>query len=654
MKRVTVVGHNSIREDVIKTLQELSAVQVIDLRASLSDEDACKFATECAGDVELEGKLSRVNYCLKYLENAYGKPAKSLIQSFTGVKLHIGAEAYRRAVDGFDLDGIYRRITQMEAQLSDIRNKKARLESQLELISPWVEMDVPVELLPYSGCGVEVVPLTASLSDFEKLMLASEKAPVAFEKVAEKGKTVYFLAAYLKDDKDSMDIVRSVETSRVSFADLKGKPRDIVETSRRHLDELEAEEHQIEEEGRSLLEHRLSLMILSDHYAAAVARKQVQSRFLGTREAFALGGWVKASQVDQLKSRLAELSEEIAVLAEDPRPGEDVPVVLENSKLVEPFEVVTNIYGFPSYDEIDPTPLLAPFFTVYFGLALSDAGYGVLLLLASLYFLKKVDMAPSGRKLFRLLVYCAVSTIVFGAMMGSWFGNLFDVLAVPALRAFKGMFFVLDPINEPLKMMIVSLALGIVQIWFGIFIKMLAGIRSGAVKDAIFDQGGWLLLIFAAVMFAVSSAARLEGIVAIAKDLLIAGALWVVVASSRAQKNIFLKPFTGLYGLYGGIGYLSDTLSYTRLLALGLATAVIGNVINQIALLGKGVPVLGWIFAAVVLAGGHVFNLLINVLGSFIHSGRLQFVEFFTKFFEGRGKAFQPFRVDNKYISVDQ
>ncbi|HHV78800.1 MAG TPA: V-type ATP synthase subunit I [Firmicutes bacterium] len=654
MKKVTVVGHNSVREKVVETLQDLSAVQLVDLRSNLSDEDASKYALAGVDDPDLEAKSYKVNYCLKYLDSAYGKPAKGFIESFTGAKIHVPLSEYREILEGFDLEGVYRHISEMEARLSDIRNQAARLESQLELVSPWVQMDIPVELLPYATHGVEVVPFTAHVSKFEKLKLACEEHAVALEKVAEEGKTVFFLAAYFKDDEDAADGMRSAEINRVSFGDLKGKPSDIVESCQRQLSELREEEKRIEEEGRSVLQHRRSLLVLSDHYAAALARKQAQGRFLGTREAFALGGWIKASQVDQLKSRLAEISTDIEVLAEDPQPGDRVPIILENSKWLEPFEVVTNIYGFPGYDEVDPTPLLAPFFTIYFGLALSDAGYGIMLLLASIYFLKKVEMAPSGKKLFRLLAYGAVSTIVFGAMMGGWFGNLFDVLAVPGLREFKQRFFVLDPMNDPLKLLVICLALGVIQIWFGILLKMLSGIKAGAVKDAVLDQGGWLVLIASVALFAVTSAVGTVIGTTIAKYLVILGAIWVVVASSRAQKNILLKPFTGLYGLYGGVGYLSDTLSYMRLLALGLATGVIGNVINQIALLGKGIPILGWIFAVVVLAGGHVFNLLINVLGSFIHSGRLQFVEFFTKFFEGQGKGFQPFKVDNKYITVEE
>ncbi|MGB9866305.1 MAG: V-type ATP synthase subunit I [Bacillota bacterium] len=647
MKKVTIIGHNSVREQVVSALQESSAVQIIDLRASLPEEASDLVPQERLTDAELETRLSQANYCLRFLEERYGKPARGMIESFTGAKVPISLQEYKRTVEKFDLSGTYQRCAALEARTAELKNKEAKLVSQLEMLLPWVGLECAVEELPFTGARSEVYPCYCGLSEFDRLSEGAAGLPVAVQRVSDDGKNAYFLLALVKESTEAWELLRTVDLNKVSFAGLRGKAAELVEDIKAQIRAVRREMESIDEEGQRLLELRQQICTLVDHYSMAVARRQVQENFLGTQHAFMLSGWIKASQVEALAAKLACIDKAIELFADDPAPGENVPVILENNKWLEPFEIVTNIYGFPNYGEVDPTPLLAPFFTVFFGLALSDAGYGILLLLLSQYFLRYVDVGPGGRKLFKLLTYCSVSTIVFGALMGSWFGNLFDVLPLFApMKRFKDMFFVVDPIQEPLKMLVVSLALGVVQIWFGLLVKMVIGISSGSPRDALLDQGGWLVLIPSVVAYATTQAPA-------AKYACLVGALWVVVASSRAQKNILLKPFTGLYGLYGGIGYLSDTLSYTRLLALGLATAVIGNVINQIALLGKGIPLVGWLFVAIVLVGGHTFNLLINVLGSFIHSGRLQFVEFFTKFFEGGGKAFRPFRRETKYISIN-
>lgn len=654
MKKVTIIGHNSVREQVVSALQELSAVQIIDLRASLPEEASALIPQERLTDSELETKLAQANYCLRFLDERYGKPPRGMIESFTGARIPISLREYRETVESFDLGSLYQRCASLEARTAELKNQEARLMSQLESLQPWENLQCDVQELPYSGEHAEVQACYCPGDEFQRLAEAQEGLPFAVEQVSVDGKNVYFLLASVKGNAEVQELLKTLDLNRASFAGLQGKPAYLVTHIKRELDSVRAELQRAYEEGRKLLEFRRQICTLVDHYSIALARRQVQANFIGTQHAFALRGWIKASQVGDLVNSLASVSSAIEVFADDPEPGDNVPVVLENSKFIEPFEIVTTIYGFPNYGEVDPTPLLAPFFTVFFGLALSDAGYGILLLLISQYFLRYVDVGPGGRKLFRLLTYCSISTIVFGALMGSWFGNLFDVLPELAwLKAMKDKLFVVDPINEPLKIMIVSLVLGVVQIWFGLLVKFMIQVRKGALLDALFDQGGWLFLIPAVVFMGVASSGAYGPQAAKASQYaVLLGALWVAVGASRAQKNWLLKLFTGLYGLYGGIGYLSDVLSYTRLLALGLASAVIGNVINQLALLLKPIPILGWLFLAAIVAGGHVFNLLINVLGAFVHSGRLQFVEFFTKFFEGGGKGFKPFRKEGKFTTV--
>ena len=209
----------------------------------------------------------------------------------------------------------------------------------------------------------------------------------------------------------------------------------------------------------------------------------------------------------------------------------------------------------------------------------------------------------------------------------------------------------INPIEDPLTMMVISFAFGILHVWVGIGVNMLGSFRRGEYAEGIWSSGSWLVFLPGLVFWVVSKTGAIQSQVPL--YVMAAGALMVMYGASRSQKNILLKPFSGLYGLYGIVAYFSDTLSYSRLLALGLASAIIGVVVNKISeLIATMIPVLGWVMVPVILVGGHIFNLVINVLGSFIHAGRLQFVEFFTKFFEGGGTPFKPLKRVSENVSV--
>ncbi|NPV69729.1 MAG: V-type ATP synthase subunit I [Firmicutes bacterium] len=658
MKKVTIVGHRSVMDQVVSGLQDMGCVQIVDLRDQVSSDDVGAFAAgsldqarEGRGDVE--SRLSRVTYCLNYLSR-FETNQKGLIDSFMEQKESIPASRFARVIREFDDTTLYGVCVEDEQAATEARTERARLENLRTMLSGWLGLDIPVEQL---GEGRDVCAVAASCSapDFAGLTEAMRDRPVHLQKVGESGNSIRFIAFYLPGDESVSAEFAARGVSRVSFGDVKGTPKAIAEGIVSRLAEIAEQEQQIVERAMRLLANRVDLWILSDHLSGLRAKEQVKRGFAETGAAFALEGWTKEHSVPAIRERLRGISDAVEMLVEDPGPGDDVPVSLENHPWIQPFEIITNIYGSPKYGEQDPTPLLAPFFFVFFGLALTDAAYGILLAFGSWYLMKKYRIPRDGRRFFHLMIYGGISTTIFGAMAGGWFGNLVDFApqSMAFLRRFRDAFFVFDPMTEPLKFMILALALGVIQVWFGILVKMVATIKSGAWLDAIYDQLTWLVFLPSLVMMAVTGAGIAAGLSGAASRLALLTALAIVITQGRHTKNILLKPFSGLYALYGTVGYFSDVLSYTRLLALGLATGVIGNVVNQIAQLVKMIPFASWVLVPLVLAGGHAFNLLINVLGAFIHSGRLQFVEFFTKFFEGGGRAFAPFRKDTKYVMIE-
>jgi len=660
MKKVTVLGHRCIMKDVVSALQDMGCVQVINLRERLSQEEleslpgarGASAGVSQAGDVE--ERLSRVSHCISYL-GKFETQKRGLIDSFVGPKERIPSGRFERAVVEFDETPVYEACLKDEQASTEARAERARLDSQISLLEGWADLDIPVEELG-EGPGLCVIAASCAIADYGRLEEDLAGYPVHLERVSETVGTTRFVVFYLPGYEEVTSAFAARGVSRASFADLRGTPEQILGEARSRLLELDGREEAIKARGRDLIEHRLDLQILHDHLAAVKARGQMRDRLAETDSAFALEGWVKARNLGALKDGLERLSDTVEVFAEDPSPEDDVPVSLENHPLVQPFEIVTNIYGFPKYNEQDPTPLLAPFFFVFFGLALTDAAYGIALAVIFWYLMKKYRVPQGERKFYMLMIYCGISTTIFGAMAGGWFGNLFDFLpkSMGFLKSFRSLFFVFDPMEQPLTFMAISLALGVFQVWFGILVKLSANVRAGAVLDGLMDQVPWLVLIPSLVLMAVTGAGVAPSLSVLASRLSLGAALAIVVTQGRNTKNIFLKPFTGLYALYGGVGYFSDVLSYTRLLALGLATGVIGNVINQIGDLARSmIPGAGIVIMVTIMVGGHAFNLFINVIGAFIHSGRLQFVEFFTKFFEGGGKGFKPFKKETKYVTIE-
>lgn len=359
--------------------------------------------------------------------------------------------------------------------------------------------------------------------------------------------------------------------------------------------------------------------------------------------------WGYEKETKKLKEQLYLIAKEAQLMEIAIEKGEQPRVILENHKFIRPFQYVTEIFGMPKPGELDPTPYLAFFFILFFGVCLTDAGYGILLIvftLLPLIFLKK---KLGDTNLLKLLFYGGISTLIMGALFGSYFGSTTQTLQkFPFLYKLK----MIDPIEDTLLFMALSFAIGYLQVAFAQVIKMITG-RKNKNKEIFFNGLAWLIFYAALVVFVLSKIKIVQ--LPYAPTIFLAiSAGFLLIAESFGQK-IFLKPLVGAIKILQGIiGTMSDVLSYSRLVALGLSTAVIALIVNQIAfLLGGMVPYVGWVLTVLVLIGGHIFNLAINALGSFIHSGRLQFVEFFPKFLEGGGKRFNPIKPELKYSRIE-
>jgi V/A-type H+-transporting ATPase subunit I len=360
-------------------------------------------------------------------------------------------------------------------------------------------------------------------------------------------------------------------------------------------------------------------------------------------------GWLnkgkRASIEAEFKNKeIAAMFTELEV-AEDEQP----PVDIENNAFFKPFEAVTRLYGMPGHKDLDPTAFLAGFFFLFFGLSLTDVGYGAILMLVSLAFLLLFKISDSSRLIAKLIFLVGLATVLVGALFGGYFG--IDPSLLPAsLRAIQ----MFDPIGNPLPVFYLALGMGVFQVMVGMLVKIYSEYKQGRLVTGILDQGPWFMMFCLAIL-ALATSLGYTSVLTMSQviNLIYVDIALIVLSRARQGVTVFEKIKDALSGLYDSIGYFSDILSYSRLLALGLATTALAFAVNMIAgMVFNKESYISYIFAGMVLVIGHLFTLAVNTLGAFIHSARLQFVEFFGKFIESTGREFNPLSRSEKHVTV--
>jgi V/A-type H+-transporting ATPase subunit I len=628
VEKVEILAHASLSLTLLSALQEAAIVQIEEV-----DRTDTGLAAAFADISQLDHVLHRLKHGLDFLSHF---EEKGFLDKIMAQKPALSFEE-REEVLKSDYLPVLERLEKIEAEKNDTLSRLKFIQKESEFLLPLADLELPVSAFKSANL-IEVMVGTLPLSRSKELADLAEETTLWYEVIGSEKRICFLLLFVLKEDKDLIDErLKEIEfiplyLGEPIFAKAKegDRVRDIIEKNRREIETKRQEIEKLDEEARKMIVHREEFAKIYD-LLHNEREKLSTSRLLGeTEKTVYLEGWVKSEDIPGLRSALARFAEGCEIYTRPPLDGEDAPVILENPKPVEPFEVVTKLYGLPHRDSVDPTIPLAPFFFVFVGLCVSEAGYGLVMAIFSLLYMKLAKPKGSALRFFRLLLLLGVSSIILGTLMGGWFG--FPVRQL----------LIIDPLTQPLSFLILSLVLGFIQVWFGTLLKLIIQLKKKSYLEAIFAQGGWLLLLPSLVAYFITKQ-TLWGILALA------GASGVVFFASP-KRNPLARFFGGLYSLYDISRYLGDVLSYSRLLALGLATGVIAMVVNTLARTALGIPWVGWLFAALVFVGGHLFNLAISLLGGFVHSMRLQFVEFFTKFFQAGGKAFKPFRLESKFV----
>lgn len=664
MQRIGIYALKSRRKPILELIQRRGVVEIHAEKA----EDAVFRQTDTApAKARFENNTSTLQAALEALDKLEPEK-KSLLAPLEG-RTPIPLSRYEETAGaaGKTLRAASR-VNALWKKCADDRAEILRLEAQIRMLEPWSHLDVSMRTTGTASTAAFIGSFPAEYTEEALKAEIARGAPeidgVAVEVLsAGTQQTCAFLLCHASNGAKLEAFLRSIGFTYPADRSKK-PPQARMQDLNARIEKLRAEIDGAEAEIRTYAALRGAMQYTIDYFSMRIEKYDVLGRLWQSPHVFVITGYIPAESAPALEKELTEKFEAYVEL-ETPAEDEDVPVKLKNNAFAAPVEGVLESYSMPGRKEIDPSTLMAVFYYFLFGMMLSDAGYGLIMVIGcGIALVKFKNMEESLRKFLKMFLYCGISTVFWGAMFGSFFGDAVTVIgktffnvdiAIPALW--------FTPLNEPMRLLLFSFLIGVIHLFAGLGAQFYQLARQGLWKDAIFDVvfwymlvGGGILYLLSMQMFAdmVSLGFTLPAAVGTAGAIAAGiGAVGIVLTAGRESRSPFKRLLKGLYGLYGVSSYLSDILSYSRLLALGLATGVIASVFNQMgAMLGNspaGVAV--FVFAFLV---GHTLNLGINVLGAYVHTNRLQFVEFFGKFFEGGSRKFNPFSAKTKYFKITE
>ena len=542
-------------------------------------------------------------------------------------------EELKRRADEIDISGLLSTLDKAETQPA--RDRKTKVLYQ---IVPWETQKLSDDELVEIRDGRAVLG-TVSQEAADALAEELRRMGKAYAIVSkEKDGSILFVIKATEEQKDHVDILvakfrmkrRSVQGTRMNWE---------IMNFRRTIDQMIGRSNRTDGSLERMADHKESLQIYLEYLNNLLLRNEESKKFLESESSILIAGFIPTEREEEFRAAAKEGCESgvyMLKLEDAASQGNEVPVKLKNNKMVSAFESLTHMYSVPRYNEIDPTPLFTPFYMLFFGMMLADIGYGLIMMLASGLVLKLFDLKKSMADMIRFLFYLSFAVIAWGAVYGSFFCGLIEM---PSL---------INPNTEYTRVLILSMVMGFFHLMIALGIKAAMYIRDGHPFLAIFDVGFWYMslggLVLVLVKGFVPAFAHLNSTVL--WIVAIVGMAGIIFTNGRSARTILGRGAEGLYSLYGLTNYLGDVVSYSRLMALGLAGGSIGLAINMIIKMIQSSGIIGIIISIPVFIGIHMFNLLINGLSAYVHSSRLIYVEFFGKFYEGGGVAFKPFRAE--------
>ena len=656
MKKLTVLAHANDADAIVRRMLHLKCVEI---------QRALPEAGELALErIESDEKQTEIRERIAHIEAAMPRLAK-----YSTRRGGFGRRVQRLDRAAFVADGraeraylAVERTLELKTRIDEITAEQTRNESAMQSLFPWLNYDAPLNEAGSAHTAMQLGSCSVKLYNYEAL----EAAGAYVEDVSDDGKTQYFTVTYHKEDEEAVTLA----LDKCAF--LKVNFSDVSTTAQAAYDALEQRQAQLSDEMSKIVEKMMDLSeslddieVLYDVEATNLNICLQKQKLYCTQNCIVLAGWMPEAAEEKVLTGLSAF--ECACEISDPEEGDVVPVLLKNNAFASTFEWVIEMYSYPKYGTFDPTFIMGIFYFLIFGLMFADVGYGLLLVLACFGGVKLLNPKEGLKRTLYMFGYCGISCMIMGVLFGGWFGdlpvaimnNFFPEFGGQAANTPIGHFFnngvFFNPVSSSIPFLFVALGMGEVHLIAGMAVNMVQTWKKGNRIVALCENVPYWVMFAGIDMMAPLAAAGmisseplapatealLQTLSGIGMYVMVAGLAMILFLKGIGEKTVFAWLIKGLGGLYSLISFASDLLSYSRILALGLVASVIAQVINMLTSMGSSGP-LGFIFMLIIMILGHGLNLAINLLGTFVHAARLQYIEFFGKFYEDGGESFKP------------
>ena len=632
MKKMVLIALREDEDALMRELQRQGCIEVIPPDDNEGDLNADLFSG-------IDDKLKRLSDAEQIAAPYRKKP--SLLSPLPEVEESVLSDMSERE-KGFD---VAEKLHSLAEEAHNIQAEIAKREQLISQLTPLYDFDIPLE--SFRGTAHTSV-LFGKIPNEAVHELESEG--LAFEISPCDKKSSYIVVYIYKDEKDeSTELLQGLGYTAIAVPDMEGTAHDITARLNKEIYKLNSDLEENREKTSEIAKETDSLLLSIDSINVEYDRLRVMADLLKSEKAFILTAWICEDDTEKAEEIIREKTDGAYYIEfSDPAEDDNPPTVVHNPQPFSPFESVTNMYSPPSYRGLDASPHMAPFYMLFFGMMLGDVGYGLLLFIGAMLLVKLKKPAEGMKKATEMFMWSGLATVICGFLFGSFFG-----MDIDTVLGTKDVFpLIMDPMVSVTEMLILSFGLGLLHMIYGLCLKIYLCMKHGDVQAAIFDNLSWIFILLGGI-----------GAVVIPKPysyiplmMLILGLGLILIFGGREKKGI-MKIFGGLGSLYNITSWLSDTVSYARVFAIGLVGVSMGQVFNllggMVAGAGHGaVKIITVLFAAVILVALHLFSLFINTLSAFAHTSRLQYVEFFGKFYEAGGRVFSPLCINTKNVRV--
>jgi len=643
MKKLRLMAVRSKKDELLRELIRQGCVEFSELEGELAQAGLNDIvAPESSALMKFKSRHSALNGAVAVLDR-YAPEKKPLLSAKPLVETDVllDESALESAL------ALAEELNEAEEQLKRISAEESRQRSVIESLKPWTALDMPLDKNGTERCSIIMGTISARIlvTDVEKALLEVTEEAELF--VVSEDKTAHYLVLVCMKEQQSavMDVLRGFGFSVAATSGMNGTAKENIALANETLVSLAKEKEDCLAGIVALKDRRDELKLAADVVSTQISRAEAEDKLYGMKSIVFMQGWMPAEKEDELAAIFDKY--DCAWESMDPDPSEypDVPVKLKNNQVTNALNMVTEMYSLPAYDGVDPNPLMAPFFILFYGLMMADMGYGLIMMIAALVAIKKIKPRAGSLSFCQLLLYGGISTFLMGALTGGFFGDALvhigRIIGMP--EGWGELPALFNPMTDSMLVLVMSMALGLIHLITGMVISVVCKVKSGDIAGAVWEEGAlWITIV--GIALCVLKVGNIGGVPVV----LVIGIVMVFYGGMRSAEGIFGK-IKSIFGTFynTATGWFGDILSYSRLMALMLAGSVIATVFNTIGAIANNL-----VFFFVIFIIGHSLNFALNLLGCYVHDLRLQCLEYFGKFYKDGGRAFNPLTIKTKYYNT--